>query len=130
MKKCPQLSVSLDNRLVAALRRKAADLEISLSALCAAYVEKGLYDESTARLIEQLEDLVKRLNEIYPSDGINSSINASDPSSKPVTPLEYRAFMLEVLLYLRAFTKNDVGMRGDIAAQVKKYYGDNRVKGL
>lgn len=127
MRKTSRITVSIDNTLLYHLNKKAAELDVSISALTAAYAEKGLYDESTARFNEQLEELLKRLDQIYPSDSIGSKFTKAD-SGSPALPLELQAFMMEVLLYLKALTKNDVGTRGDIAAEVRKRFGDHRMR--
>lgn len=140
MRNSHKVTVSLDSKILFPLRKKAAELDISLSALVASYLEKPTYDESTARLNEQLETLIEEVKTLIVSSDLNkpvqNGVNEIEGSNNgqandPVTPVQMRAFMLETLLYLRRFTaKTDVGTRGDIAAEVRKYYGDNRVKGL
>jgi hypothetical protein len=121
MKTTGRITLSLDNKLMADLRRKAVELNVSLSAVAAGYIERGLYDDHVARSGDRIDELTALLQR---------QLENGVPAGDPVTPDEQRAFFLEVLLYFRALFKNEVGVRGDIANQVKKIYGDNRVKGI
>ena len=126
MKPSGRIHLSLDNKLASDLRKKAVQLGVSISAVAAGYIERGLYEESLARSSDRLDELASRLEQLL--DRVENG--NGHPSSQAVTPEEQRAFFLEVLLYFREMFKKNVGVRGDIAAQVKKHYGNSRVQGL
>ena len=128
MKPSGRIHLSLDNKLASDLRKKAVQLGVSISAVAAGYIERGLYEESLARSNDRLDELAGRLEQLL--DRVENGNGNGHLSSQVVTPEEQRAFFLEVLLYFRELFKKNVGVRGDIAAQVKKHYGDSRVQGL
>lgn len=129
-----RITLSLDSALAYELRKKAGQLEISISALAAAYIENGLFDESAARLNERVKGLLDRagtlLNRVEEYDHGRHQGARAEAGGVPLSPDEMRAFMLEVLLYFKEIYKEKVGLRGDIAAKVRAQYGDARVKGL
>lgn len=130
-----RITISLDSALSYELRKKAGLLGISISALAAAYIEKGLFDESTARLNERVTGLVDRVDALVDRVGAAAEQPAAagavaSGGGASVAPNEFRAFMLEVLLYFKEMYKKEVGLRGDIAAKVREQYGDSRMKGL
>ena len=134
-----QISISIDTRLQKKLSVRAAELGISLSALCAAYIENGLsghdinaMDSQTEALMERFEHLAQQVESSIKQLKTTPANGSQPPAEKAsVSSIEMKAFFLETLLYLRTLYKNDVATQSAIAKQVIKHYGeDNRVKGL
>lgn len=124
------LSMKLPIHEATLVRRQAAQLGLTKSLYGANLVLRGLQAESADRLptlmdrlgemIDQFEELTRRVNQLEAAIATPSSTTNND---------ELRAFMIEVLLILREFKKNDLRLAGEIGRKLQRAVGDIRVEG-
>jgi hypothetical protein len=129
-----RLTIYLDNALAGALRRKAAQLDVSLSALAAGYIDQGLHEGERAAVIDRMAYGVEHLEKVAGRlDGLLARLEDTVDRTEAAGGMEadeQRAFYLEALLYLRELFKDKLSVQADIAARVRQVYGDKRPRGL
>jgi hypothetical protein len=124
------LSIKLPLHEAAMVRRQAANLGLTKSSYGANLLMRGLEAEATVSLpnvfdkmqyvLERMERLMTKLE----GDGLSSKVDYP-PRNNP----ERRAFMIEVLLLLRHFARDDLKVKGEIGRKIQKAVGDMRVEG-
>lgn len=121
------IGIRLPIHSASVIRRRAADIGLTKSAFTANLVMRGLENESTSRLptlLDQLDDKLLRLEKV-----LSESRNSLQQSAGGVVHLQHKAFMIEALLLLRYFARDDLKVKGEIGRKLQKAVGDVRVEG-
>lgn len=124
------LSIKLPLHEAAMVRRQAANLGLTKSSYGANLLMRGLEAEATVSLpnvfdkmqyvLERMERLMTKLE----GDCLSSKIDYPARNNP-----ELRAFMIEVLLLLRYFRRDDLQLGVQIGNKLQKAVGDVRVAG-
>lgn len=121
------VTVRLTERELAMIEERAAGCGTTRSAFIADLISRALEAESLDRLpmlSAQLAGLLVQAQKLCQLDEVIQR-QAQPPSSDPCL----RAFMIETLLILRDFRKNDLRLAGEIGRKLQRAVGDVRVEG-
>jgi hypothetical protein len=110
------------------IRRQAGERGITKSAHAANLLLRALNaqaKEEMPNVVEQLHQALDRLEQMMNDPNGEGSCVAMTQQNN----VELRAFMIEVLLLLRYFARNDLKLKGEIGRKIQKSVGDVRVEG-